>query len=116
MPPLREDHMWAEIDIVEMFPNIHMEQVAHGVSTCFTAICKQHHWKPDAVCFHVHKGCTTQLDILGPRSTSNNLWVLTLHDLLTFLHFELYYNDLFVSGSSVLHETTGDAIGSTCAA
>ena len=108
--------LWGELDVVEMFANIPRPLVVMALEHYWQLLCEARGCSSDRLIFHVHKGGLRSLDYIGAPSRDSSFHHLSFHDVLSFVVWDLTWNDCFVHYSSVFCQCKGVPIGGSASA
>ena len=105
-----------ELDVVEMFPRLDRQKVLDALKAIHTLVgeARKVRGKNRQCCFalHQHDG---KLDTMG-KGSARHFTNVTFAEVLAYVEYELFSNDIFVAGTRVLRQRRGVAIGGTCSA
>ena len=102
---------FGELDIEEMFPNIHRSEVPLATKMFYDEACARANTKPGELVFALHPGGLKKLDSLRKRRTRDPCICYSITDIYCMLVVELLINDEFVHCTSVFRQLLGLAIG-----
>ena len=108
--------LFAELDLVEMFPNIDRPSVPIAPIFFFDSLCNSKGLCPRNTRFWIHKGGVKTLDHVACNGSKTGYYKLGFVDILHYVFWDLLFNDMFVSCSSVFRQTCGIAIGGSSSA
>ena len=106
----------AELDLVEMFPNVDPLSIAPALIFFFHYHCQSHGLREDQVKFFVHKGGVRGLDCMANNHSRPGFYKFSFPDVLHFVFWDLMFNDTFVMCSSIFAQALGTAIGGSASA
>ena len=106
----------AELDIVEMFPNIDRLSIAPAILFFFEHHCRTNGLQATNTRFSVHQGGITHLDCIAANVSCPGFLKISFTDILHFVFWDLMFNDTFVTCSSVFAQAVGTAIGGSASA
>ena len=93
--------LFAELDVVEMFPNIDRPSVPLALVYFFTHLCDTRGLKVNTARFSIHKGGVKALDHVACGGLQQGFYKLSFVDVMRYAFWDLLFHDLFVSCSSV---------------
>ena len=128
-PPPRKKLRLFELDVREMFPRLPRDGVIEAISQIADALADAIRAAPpspkphipsnlrvgsNGLLFSIHRR-NRKLDRLG-RGYTSDFHILSMSDVLAYMNFDVYHNDIFVIGSRVAKQKRGVAIGGLCSA
>ena len=107
--------LW-ELDVVEMFPRLDRQQVLEALKAIHKLVseARKLRGKNPQCSFALHH-YDRRRDRMG-QGSARHFTNLKFDDILAYVEYELYSNDVFVAGTRVLRQRRGVAIGGTCSA
>ena len=106
----------AELDLVEIFPNVDRQSIPPALIFFFEHYCNTHNMRSQATRFFIHKGGVKGLDCIAHDCRRPGFFKFSFQDVMHFVLWDLMFNDTFVMCSSVFVQSLGTAIGGSASA
>ena len=106
----------AELDLVEMFPNVNRQSIPPALIFLFEHHCNTHNMRSQPTRFFIHKGGVKGLDSIAHDCPRPGVFKFSFQDVMHFVLWDLMFNDTFVMCSSVFIQSLGTAIGGSASA
>ena len=106
--------VWAEFDLVDMFPNIERPLVMQALQWLHDQVISKRAQK-HPLRFFIGKGTVRKEDNCD-RGDTTNYHIFNFHDLLSYIRFDLTYNTVCKVLSSILMQQTRVPIGGSLSA